>query len=85
MVVRQLKELIVNLPNDMEVILQKDSEGNEYSPLAGGDTDTVYISNNSWSGNVYSTEWTAEDACMSEEDWAKIKLQPRVLTLYPVN
>jgi len=38
-----LKREIDNLPDDMEVILQKDGEGNGFSPLASADGDMVYI------------------------------------------
>ena len=41
--VKELKEAIANLPDEMEVVLQKDSEGNGYSPLSDVDTDAVYI------------------------------------------
>lgn len=85
MTVKELKEEIANLPDDMEVVLQKDSEGNGYSPLAGADPDAVYIPDSTWSGDVYSMEWTADDACMSEEEWEEIKSKPRTLILYPVN
>ena len=37
-----------------EVVLQKDSEGNGYSPLAGADPEAVYIPDSTWSGDVYS-------------------------------
>lgn len=78
--VKKLKELLSNLPNDMEVILQKDSEGNGYSPLSGGDSNTVYIPD---SGDVYSMDWSADDACMDEDEWKDIKAKPRALILYP--
>lgn len=85
MTVKELKEAIANLPDEMEVVLQKDSEGNGYSPLAGADHDAVYIPDSTWSGDVYSMEWTADDACMSDEEWEEIKSKPRTLILYPVN
>jgi hypothetical protein len=85
MTVKELKEAIANLPDEMEVVLQKDSEGNGYSPLAGADLDAVYIPDSTWSGNVYSMEWTADDACMSDKEWEDIKSKPRTLILYPVN
>lgn len=48
MTVKELKEAIAELPDDMEVILQKDGEGNGYSPLSGADPNAVYIPNNVW-------------------------------------
>ena len=83
--VKQLKKLLSTLPDKMEVILQKDSEGNGFSPLCGGDKDAVYIPENTWSGDVYDRGWSADDADMDEEEWDKIKAKPRVLILYPIN
>lgn len=85
MTVKELKEAISNLPDEMEVVLQKDSEGNGYSPLSDVHPDAVYIPNSTWSGDVYSIDWTADDACMSEEEWKEIKSKPRTLILAPVN
>ncbi len=34
MTVKELKKAIKDLPDDMECILQKDAEGNGYSPLS---------------------------------------------------
>ena len=85
MTVKELKQQLENLPDDMVVILQKDSEGNGYSPLVGIDPDVVYIPDSTWSGDVYSMRWTSNDACMSEEEWEEIKSKPRALILYPVN
>ena len=83
--IKQLKESIANLPDEMEVVLQKDSEGNGYSPLAGIDPDVVYIPDSDWSGDVYPMEWTSDDADMSDKEWEEIKSKPRTLILYPVN
>lgn len=83
--VGKLKEILKHLPDDMEVIIQKDAEGNDYSPLSDYDADAVYIPETTWYGNVYSMEWTADDACMSDEEWDEIKSKPRSLILQPVN
>jgi hypothetical protein len=83
--VKELKKLISNLPDEMEVVLQKDAEGNGYSPLSGADSNAVYIAETTWCGDVYSMEWSADDACMSDEQWENIKAKPRTLILYPVN
>lgn len=85
MTVRELKNLIDILPDDMEVIIQKDGEGNDFSPLAGVDYNSVYIPENTWSGNVCSMDNTAEEECMSDEEWEEIKSKPLSLVLYPVN
>ena len=83
--VKELKESIANLPDEMEVVLQKDSEGNDYSPLSGCDDDVVYIPETTWYGDVYSMKWCSDDVCMTDEEWADIKSKPRALILYPVN
>lgn len=85
MTVKELKDAILNLPDEMEVILQSDAEGNGFSPLCGIDTDCVYIPETTWHGQVYSTEWTADDACMEEDEWEEILSKPRALILYPIN
>ena len=48
--IKELKEVLKDLPDDMEVILQKDSEGNGYSPAAGADPNAVYIKECEWCG-----------------------------------
>lgn len=85
MKVSELIEALKDLPPEMEVILQKDAEGNGYSPLSGVDPDAIYMEETSWSGEVWSTNWTAEDACMDDDEWESFKKQPRCLILYPVN
>lgn len=83
--VKELRAALETLPDDMEVILQKDSEGNGFSPLSGADPDGIYIAETTWSGEVYDASWTAEDCCMDEDEWAELQAQPRALILFPVN
>ena len=85
MTVKELKQEIESLPDDMLVILQKDAEGNGYSPLSGTDTDVIYIPDSTYSGDVYDSNWTADDACLSESEWAELQTKPKALILYPVN
>ena len=85
MTIKELKEAIAELPDDMEVIVQKDSEGNGWSPLWDVGSNSVYIAQTTWYGEVYSMDWTAEDACVSDEEWEAIKSKPRSLILHPVN
>ena len=85
MTIKELKREIDNLPDDMEVILQKDGEGNGYSPLASADADMVYIPETTWSGEAYAMCWSADDCCLSEDEWKEMKSKPRSLILHPVN
>ena len=82
---KELLELIKDLPDDMEIILQKDSEGNDYSPLAGVAYECIYIPETTYNGTVYSTELTEEDFGLDEDEWDEMNTNPKVLVLYPVN
>ena len=82
--IKELKELINDLPDDMDIIMSSDSEGNNYSPLSNVDPNYIYIPDNSWSGDVYSTNWTADDVCMIDDEWLSLKSShPKVLILHP--
>lgn len=83
--VKQLRDLLNTLPDDMEIILSKDSEGNRFSPLADYNADSIYQPETTYSGLVYDDCWTAEDACMDDDDWQKLLTNPRVLVLWPTN
>ena len=83
--VKELKEALENLPDDMEIILQKDSEGNGYSPLSGADDECIYVSHEAWYGNVYATTNSADDNCMGDDEWEELKKKPRCLVLHPMN
>lgn len=85
MTVKELKEKLKNYPDDMLVIVQKDAEGNGYSPLNGLNNTSVYIPEAPWFGEVYDTKWTADEACMEPDEWEKMKLEPRALILRPIN
>ncbi len=84
----KVKDLISELQQmdpEAEVIMQGDAEGNSYSPLAGADHNTVYIAETTWCGEVYSTNWTPDEADMDPEDWNEILAMPRCVVLHPVN
>lgn len=85
MTVKDLKEQLADLPDDMEVILQKDAEGNGYSPLAGIDPDAIYIPDSTWSGDVYDSTWTANEAVMDDDEWEEMLQNKRSLVLFPIN
>ena len=83
-----VKELIKELKKcdpKAQVILQKDSEGNGFSPLFDVDGDCIYVPDSTWSGDVYDASWDAEDAGMEEFDWKETLKAPRCVVLGPVN
>lgn len=72
MIVKELIELLKDMPQEALVVMSKDSEGNRYSPFADMGT-AIYVPETTWFGEVYSLDWTAEDADMSVEEWEKLK------------
>lgn len=73
MTVKDLRKALVGLPDEMPVILQKDGEGNGYSPLSQADGDNnSYVADSTWSGEVLLTKLTKalEKKGYSEEDVA---------------
>lgn len=46
-----LKQFLKDVPDDYEVILSKDGEGNIFSPLSGGISFGNYIDENAFIGN----------------------------------
>lgn len=85
MKVKELIEELLKLPQQADVILQGDSEGNYYSNLAGVDPDCIIIESEYDDAAVYSTDWSAEDADMTEKEWKKALKKPRVVVLFPGN
>ena len=85
MTVAELITVLESLPQTSEVILQRDVEGNGYSPLYAVDGECIYIPETTWSGDVLSTGWTAAEACMGEDEWEQKKAyNPRCVVLVPV-
>lgn len=83
--VKELIEALSSLDPNTQVILQKDAEGNDYSPLEAVDQHAVYVADTSWSGHVYSTTWSADDACMDVDEWKRLLKRKRCVVLAPVN
>ena len=80
MTIKELKEQISNLPDDMEIILLKNEEGSEYSPLSVVETEAGYID-----GKLWFTGWDAEDMEMGESEWEEICNNPKVMIMTPKN
>lgn len=81
--VRDLREALEDLPDDMLVYVQVDAEGNGYKKCAGADPEGVLV-DDSYHAEIYSAEWTADDACLDEEEWDQLLSEPRVLVIHPV-
>lgn len=77
----ELAKLLLEKP-DVELILQEDPEGNGYRGLIGIDFDVVW---DECQEIVLSTEWSAEEADMEEDEWEELKAQQsgKIAVLYP--
>jgi hypothetical protein len=82
MKVKELKEQLKGLPGNMEIILQNSNGRNGYSPLFGIESNAVYVPKNLYYGTAYNTNWSANEACVNEKEWEKIKSLPRCLIMY---
>jgi len=86
MKVKDLIKQLSEMDPELDVIMQKDAEGNGYSPCAGADNDAIYVAETTWSGEVWTPSWSAEDADMEEDEWDEFKQKhPRCVVLYPIN
>lgn len=75
MTVRELIEFLKTKPQEFNVILSKDAEGNGYSPLADL-SEEMYEPISTWSGNVVCEE------DIQDEDF---EFQLNAIVLHPVN
>lgn len=85
---RELINTLEALPvsDETQMIIQKDAEGNDYSPLVGAEV-AIYVASKTWCGEVYNPSWTAEYASMDEEEWDDLKnnKDKRCVVLWPIN
>ncbi len=80
----ELADYLATQPRDRKIVLQKDAEGNGYSPLADAD-EAMYAADNTWSGDVYMTpEELAEQKDPDDYSEAPEDAE-RVVVLGPVN
>ena len=86
MTVRQLLELLSKFEHDRVVIIQKDAEGNSYSPLFSAESKVAYQEETTWSGTIKYQNLTDEmrEQGFTEEDIASKSDRPAVV-LCPVN
>ncbi len=85
MKLKELRAIIAKLPkkfDSCEIILQRDPEGNGYSPLEGVDENVVKGQDD---GDIFRMKYSASDNCMEEKDWEELKNNPknRVIVLWP--
>ncbi len=87
MKLKELKEIIKNMDDESIVILQKDGEGNGYSPLEGVDDSSNYRADSTWSGKVgykYLTRELREQGYSDGDIVSGDGAEPAII-FYPVN
>lgn len=86
MTVKDLREELAGLPDEMIVVMAKDGEGNGFSPLADVDGENkAYQADTTWSGEVGIKKLTPElidDGGYSEDDVVEGQ---DCLVLWPTN
>lgn len=83
--VKELIERLQSVDENLIVIIQKDSEGNGYSPLSSIDDECVYEADSTWSGEVGYAKLTLE---LEQQGYDENDLRPDgipALILCPVN
>jgi hypothetical protein len=79
MKVKHLIKKLNELDPNMELVLQRDPEGNGYDDVSGIDGDCFWFDE-----DIYSTEWTAEEAGFDEDEWEDILSKvEKVAVIYP--
>lgn len=76
----ELREYLKDYPADMPVIMEKDAEGNGYSPLCSVN-EGLYIADSTWSGWVHFPE---DDDDEDDDDYVP-EGSVRAIILGPVN
>ena len=86
MTVRELIAELSAMDPDRLVVLQKDAEGNGYSPLVGCDDNAGYMADSTWAGEVGRQRLTKVDREIGygDEDLCSKDAVPCVV-LFPVN
>ena len=84
--VKELRELLSELPDDFPVIIAKDAGMNDHSPLEDIDHENIgYVEDTSWSGEVLFLELNESlRSCGYSEEDTNPDGVPCVV-LYPVN
>lgn len=71
MKVKQLIAKLEKLDPDAQVVLQRDPEGNGFSPAVG--VEPSIVTEDGYGLNVYDLKWSAEDCGLEEDEWEKLK------------
>lgn len=84
MKVKDLKKLLETVDDERIVIMSKDSEGNDFSPLSSLDDESAYESDSTYSGEIGIEKLTPE---LEKKGYTEEEVSHGVpaLVLWPVN
>jgi len=84
MTIKELINELKDLPENMEIIMSKDGEGNSFSPLYEIGTG-LYVAYSTWSGEVYNED-DKEEVAMGNSDAKANNTKPILsIILWPTN
>lgn len=81
---KELIEAIADYPDDAQIIIQKDGEGNSYSPMYCADIG-YYVPATTWSGEFYGTDLSPDDCAMDNEEHERLTTNHLAIVFVPIN
>ena len=86
MKVKELRELLINLDDDVEIIIGTDATNDEYSPLDSIDINIKYVADGTYSGIAYNTKHEDPDEYYDPDlYYAALEYGCDAIVLYSVN
>ncbi len=85
MTVKELIEELKDMDPERLVVLQKDSEGNGFSPLSGADDNARYVAETTWHGEIKYERLSAEQRIQGYTDSDVTSQGVPACVLFPVN
>jgi hypothetical protein len=85
MKVKDLINQLSELDHELEIFMSSDAEGNRIQPIPDNCISELSIyQKDGRHVDVWSVNWTAEEACFSKEKWEEMKrTYPMCVILYP--
>jgi hypothetical protein len=78
MLVEEVIKKLESLNPKSKIYLQVDPEGNGYNELYHIDDNCVFIDD-----TMYSLSWSADEACVDDDEWEEIKAEKKCVVLAP--
>jgi len=87
--VGELREALAGLDADLPIVMAKDGEGNDFSPLAVWETNHRYEPTTTWSGEIYPTPESLTEVNEDPDEYdtrdASDADAVKALVLWPIN